>query len=288
MDVWIYGVAALGLLLIAVFMLMRWLGRKRWNVTDRALLATLESARSAPSETRYHATELKGLPPPVARYFRKVLKDGQAMVSAVDISQTGIFNMRPERTKWVPFVATQRVITRAPGFVWNACIKLFGVIDVYVHDGYSRGKGTLQPSVMGWFSLGDMANAESLAQGELVRYVAEAPWYPTALLPSQGVHWQAIDDRRARFTFYDGDISITCLVIFNADHLIETLRVENRAAISGKVTVMMPWEARLSGYQYRHGMLLPLKGEAAWIKQGQRRPYWRGTITRINFEFAAD
>jgi hypothetical protein len=224
----------------------------------------------------------------VVRYFRKVLKDGQAMVTAVNISQSGLFNMRPEGTRWVPFEATQRVITRAPGFVWNACIKLMGVVDVYVHDGYSRGKGTLRPSVMGWFKLGDMADTESLAQGELARYVAEAPWYPTALLPSQGVHWQAIDDRRARFTFYDGDISITCLVIFNADHLIETLRVENRAAISGKVTVMMPWEARLSGYQYRHGMLLPFKGEAAWIKQGQRRPYWRGTITRINFEFVTD
>jgi hypothetical protein len=287
MDFWFYGVAAFCLLLIAALITLRWLGRRRWAAADRALLVTLEAARLPMAVTHYHATELQGLPPPVARYFRKVLKDGQAMVTGVTIAQTGSFNMRPERTRWVPFAATQRVVTRAPGFVWNACISLFGLVDVFVHDGYAHGKGTLVPSVMGWFALGSIADTEALAQGEFARYVAEAPWYPTSLLPSQGVHWEAIDDRRAKATVYDGTLSITCLVIFNSDHLIETFRVENRAAISGKLTVMMPWEARLSGYQYRHGMLLPLKGEAAWIKQGQRRPYWRGTITRIAFEFAA-
>jgi hypothetical protein len=287
MDVWIYGVAAIGLLLVAALIVLRALGRRRWAAADRALLATLEAARLPMAVTHFRATELEGLPPPVARYFRKVLKDGQAMVTGVTIAQTGSFNMRPERTRWVPFVAKQRVLTRTPGFVWNACIRLFGAVDVFVHDGYTQGKGTLVPSVMGWFSLGAMAETEALAQGEFARYVAEMPWYPTALLPSQGVHWQAIDDRRAKATVYDGTLSITCTVIFNSDHLIETIRVENRAAVSGKVTVMMPWEARLSGYQYRHGMLVPLKGEAAWIKQGQRRPYWRGTITRIAFEFTA-
>ena len=33
-------------------------------------------------------------------------------------------------------------------------------------------------------------NAE-LQQGEFMRYFMEALWYPTALLPSQGVRWEA-------------------------------------------------------------------------------------------------
>ena len=37
-----------------------------------------------------------------------------------------------------------------------------------------------------------------VAQGELMRFFAEAAWYPTALLPSQGVRWQAVDDTSAR------------------------------------------------------------------------------------------
>ena len=36
-----------------------------------------------------------------------------------------------------------------------------------------------------------------MAEGELMRFLAEAAWYPTALLPSQGVRWQGADERSA-------------------------------------------------------------------------------------------
>ena len=42
--------------------------------------------------------------------------------------------------------------------------------------------------------------SDELARGEFMRWFAEAPWYPTALLPSQGVRWQAVDDTSAQAT----------------------------------------------------------------------------------------
>jgi hypothetical protein len=35
-------------------------------------------------------------------------------------------------------------------------------------------------------------------EGELSRYLAEAPWYPTALLPAAGIEWEPVDDSAAR------------------------------------------------------------------------------------------
>lgn len=40
-------------------------------------------------------------------------------------------------------------------------------------------------------------SACDLAEGEFMRFFAEAAWYPTALLPSQGVRWQAVDAHTA-------------------------------------------------------------------------------------------
>jgi hypothetical protein len=54
-----------------------------------------------------------------------------------------------------------------------------------------------------------------MAQGELMRFFAEAAWYPTALLPSQGVQWQAMDDSSALGTLKDGQTSVTLLFRFN-------------------------------------------------------------------------
>jgi hypothetical protein len=55
----------------------------------------------------------------------------------------------------------------------------------------------------------------------------------------------------------------------------------------GDKVVMMPWEGRMSYYQQRDGLRVPLTGEAAWLTEGGRKPYWRGTITSATYEFAA-
>src|SRR6202521_486168 len=146
-------------------------------------------------------------------------------------------------------------------------------------------RGHLTPAILGLFPLPDPVEAGVLAQGELWRFFAETAWYPTALLPSQGVHWEAVDDRSAKATLADGKVSAVMLVNFGEAGLIESLSVEARAAMVGKAIVMSPWEARMSNYQMRDGMLIPLTGEASWLGAKGRAPYWRGTISSLTYEF---
>lgn len=70
--------------------------------------------------------------------------------------------------------------------------------------------------------------SDELARGEFMRWFAEAPWYPTALLPSQGVRWQAVDDTSAQATLVDGPLTVTLLFRFNAEGLIASFRAEAR------------------------------------------------------------
>jgi hypothetical protein len=44
----------------------------------------------------------------------------------------------------------------------------------------------------------DQRGTPEPAQVELMRYLAKAVWYPTALLPRQGVRWDLIDEATAR------------------------------------------------------------------------------------------
>ncbi len=60
-------------------------------------------------------------------------------------------------------------------------------LPVRVHDAYVTGEGILHASLLGLFSLVDMRGGGDVAEGELMRFFAEAAWYPTALLPIQGV-----------------------------------------------------------------------------------------------------
>jgi len=126
-----------------------------------------------------------------------------------------------------------------------------------------------------------------IARGEFMRYFAESPWYPTALLPSQGVHWEAVDDAGARATIVDGKITLTLSFRFNACGLIASMHADSRGAGLGQdgAMLMLPWDCRLCDYQPRHGMLIAQTGEAAWIRPAGRTVYFVGQVKTLQYEF---
>ena len=258
---------------------------RRWKSGTDALRARLNAARRPISTKTYDLHELTGLPEPVQRYFRATLRPGQKIVEAVELEQTGTFNRSPTGEQWQPFVATQRVVSQRPGFDWDARIAMMPGVTVRVHDAYIAGEGFLQAKLYGLLPLAEARGKSSMAQGELMRFLAEAVWYPTALLPSQGVKWKAVDDRSAMAALKDGDSEVSLLFRFNERHLVESIHAEARAAMVGNDVVMMPWECRMSNDQTRDGMTVPLTGEVAWMRPEGRKPYWRGSITMLTYEF---
>ena len=279
-----FGIAVGIVALVAIGLTLY--GAVRWERQTGKLLDQLESARLPPATPRYDARELAGLPAPVQRYFRTVLTDGQAIVAAARVDHVGTFNVGETTDQWKPFTSRQRVVTRRPGFVWDGRVVTLPGLAVHVHDAYVAGTGILHPAFLGLFTLIDLRGSGDVAQGELMRFFAEAAWYPTALLPSQGVRWDAVDERSARATLVDGAISLTLLFRFDEQGLIETVRSEARGRTVAKTIVMTPWEGRWSNYQVRDGMRVPTAGEVAWLAPAGRKPYWRGTITSLQYEYA--
>lgn len=281
---WLGGVAAL--LVIAALGLTAW-GSARWTKTTQSLMDRLEAGR-APTPTpaaRYDARELAGLPAPVQRFFRAALTDGQPVVTAATIEMAGRFNMSSTGEQWRPFTSRQRVSTRRPGFVWDARIAMLPGVVVRVVDSHVLGQGLLKASIQGLFTVADMQGGGEIARGELMRYFAEAAWYPTALLPSQGVRWDAVDDRSANATLVDGSITLVLLFRFDGAGLIESFRAEARGGMVDKLMVQAPWEGRFSNHQARDGMWVPFEGEVAWMRPEGRKTYFKGTVTRVAYDF---
>jgi hypothetical protein len=261
-------------------------GRSRWEAATRALLARLEAARRGVASGRLAASEVEGLPRPVQRYFCAALADRQPLLAAVNFEHSGSFNVGESTDRWKSFRSSQRVITQRPGFVWDATVAMAPGLPLRVHDAYVAGQGFLRPSIMGLIDLADLHGGDEIAEGELMRFLAEAAWYPTALLPSQGVSWEAVDDHAAKATLRDRGLSVTLLFRFGEDGLINSVRAEARGRLVAGKSVPTPWEARVWNYAVRNGMRVPIDGEVAWLLPEGRKPYWRGHITRVEFEYA--
>lgn len=278
---WIKLIAIITFAMIVLFGVASLYGKYRWRLSTHRLRIQLTSGQQSIQPKTYEPKEIEGLPTPVQRFFRAVLTDGQPIVAAVNLSQQGHMNMSETEVKWSPFTATQLVITQRPGFDWNARIQMAPGVSAFVHDTYLLGKGSLHASLLGLFTVADIPNTPEAAQGELLRFFAEMPWYPTSLLPSQGVRWEAIDDTSASGTLTDGETTVSLVFRFNPEGTISTIQ----AAARYRGLVPTPWEGRFWHYAVHDGMQIPLEGEVAWHPAEGAWPYWRGQVTKLSYEF---
>jgi hypothetical protein len=157
---------------------------------------------------------------------------------------------------------------------------------VRVHDAYVAGEGILHAALFGVITLTRLRDTTETAAGELMRFLAEAAWYPTVLLPGQGVRWQAVDDRSARATLTDGGLSVTLVFHFGDDGMIEAVSTPARGRLVDGKIVPTPWQGRFWGYCREDGMLVPGEGEVGWILPSGARPYWRGRLAEASYRFA--
>lgn len=273
------------LVVVALGMVVAY-GAFRWEAGTRELRTRLEEARVPVRPRVVDLKEIVGLPGPVQRYFRRVVKDGGPMVSRVRVQHRGTFNMGDTSDRWRPFTSDQLVITRRPGFDWDARISMIPGLTVRVHDAYVAGEGILHAALVGLITVASLRGTPAAAEGELMRFFAEAAWYPTALLPGQSVRWEAIDEQSARATLVDGAVAISMTFGFNEEGVIETVRADARGRTVGGEIIPTPWQGRFWNYQERSGMYVPLEGEVFWLLPDGPKPYWRGEITSIGYEFA--
>jgi hypothetical protein len=124
-----------------------------------------------------------------------------------------------------------------------------------------------------------------MASGELLRYLAEAPLLPTALLPREGVSWEAISESTARATLADGATKVSCDVCFSERGEIVRISVMRYRDADGEA-LLTPWIGHWRDYRRVNGMMIPMAGEVEWVLPEGAFSYWRGRTLTAQYEFA--
>ena len=98
----------------------------------------------------YSASELEGLPAPVQRYFRAVLKDGQPLIATATFELAGTINMSDTGENWKLFTSWQRAVVHRPGLLWNGSVAMLPGLTARVHESHIAGTGRLHaaPSIL--------------------------------------------------------------------------------------------------------------------------------------------
>ncbi|WP_333608805.1 DUF6544 family protein [Arsukibacterium sp.] len=238
-----------------------------------------------PRNTVVSFDALTDLPPPVARYFRHVLVDGQQVIHLVRMQQSGVLRTSTAATSWSSFNASQVVVPPATGFLWNAKIEMPLGTHVRVLDSYSSGVGSGRASLLSAFAIASETGVPELNSGALHRYLAEAVWFPTALLPQSGVSWSSIDDFSALATLADGSTTVSLEFRFNDVGEVTGIYSDGRFGRFDGTYRRVPWEGRFRDYQTHAGMRVPFYGEVGWYDGGVLLWVWKGDIIKVQYEF---
>lgn len=276
-------VLVLGLLLLTTTtVLVGVLSMRHWKAETKALSGELRGRRFSPL-----TSGLDDLPPPVARFLRVTLGEKPPLVLGARVVQEGEFRMSDAPDSWKPFSAEQVFRVSPPAFVWDARIRMMPGLPVLVRDSYHDGRGSMTAALLGLVPLANASGSSEIAVAALQRYLAEAVWFPTALLPREGVVWSPIDASSALATLTDSDSGISASLEFrfgvNGDVVGVYAPARNREVEGAFVPT--PWEGVFRDHETRDGMRVPSFGEVAWILDGERRPYWRGRILDIVYEW---
>ncbi len=259
-----------------------WSGAANRNAETARMVEKLKRSATDGAAKTVSFKDFDDLPAPVARYLRYALKDGQPIIKTVKIRHTGEFNLNK---KWIPFDSEQHFSANPPAFVWDAEMRMNPLVNVRVRDAFTDGKGSGSAKIYGLFSMMNAHDDVKLDAGAMQRYLAEAAWLPTALMPGENLYWTAIDENRASATLTDGKTTVSLEFRFNDASEITEVFTPARFYGTGGEYKTFPWLCRLWNYEERGEMMIPIEGEAEWLLPEGAAPYFKGRITAIDYEF---
>ena len=246
---------------------------------QRALTWQLEQVRRAAISTPPQGgiDSLDSLPAPVARYLRWALPETPSM-RLVRMKQRGTLRIDTETTRWMPFEAEHLIAPGATGFVWNARVAVAPLLHVRVRDAYIEGDGSGHVSLLSAFGIAAASGTPEMNSGALHRFLAEAVWYPVALLPGPTLQWSPIDSSRALATLTDHGISVSLEFRFADTGEVTGIYTPARWGTFGGGYEQRPWEGHFRNYQRRDGFRVPTEGDVGWYVDDEWRGVWKGTV----------
>lgn len=224
------------------------------------------------SNKTFSYQQLEDLPPPVQRYFKYVLKEGQPFISSVRLKHDGDFKMGVGKN-WTKISGEQYFTIDPPGFIWLG--KKMGIA---AKDSYRNGKGSLIVTLANLVKVVN-GKGKTFDQGELLRWLGESIWFPTNLLPSDKLKWFPINENSAKLIFEHAGITLFYIVYFNDKN--EISKIETKRFFEGDI--LKPWIGKCFDYIEVEGMKIPSRIEATWKLESGEFTYVDFTIQKIEY-----
>ena len=260
------------LLLILVVMLLALI------VMGRRGFARVSQDRLAALHTQPITEGQVVLPDVMRRFAEAGGAEGGGLVPEIQLIQRAEMRLK-HGGNWAALTARQWITTRVPGFVWQArqgagVFEKFQVIDSFV-----GGTGLLHVRLLGSIPIAT-AHGEDVDVGEAMRYLAELPWAPDAILGNAALEWEVLGENRVRVALKDRPEAAVEFILDEAGDISGMWAMRPVSEESGRVE-MREWVGTFSDYRQLGDRRIPVRAEVGYVYTDGYKAYWRGEITGL-------
>lgn len=268
--------------LVILYVGLRGAGWYRQRAGVRTALDQLRAeAPGAHANVSHAAIDAAQLPPIVRTYLKRALPDGAPIPRFATLQQRGGFRLKAG-APFMDMQAEQLFSVQAPGLVWQASMKMVQGLPILVRDTLVDGHGEFGGRLLGLVTVAAGSGPETDA-ATLVRYLSEAIWFPYALLPSDHLRWEAIDDSSGRAFLSDRGRTATGIYTFDGSGRPITFDADRPRDVEGK-PVRTLWHVTLDKHTRMAGVEIPAKGSVTWRLPEGPLEYGRFEIVSLDFE----
>jgi hypothetical protein len=275
----------IALLVAALAAAAVWLAQLWQQRALAAMVNTVERSAKARKPREAGVLSIDSLPPPVARYLNHALSTEKRRLVVARYRQVGTLRTDTRSERWMNFTASQVISPSLSEFVWDARVSVIPLLHLRVIDSFVGGCGAGQVALLSAVPIGSAGGTMEMNSGSLHRFLAEAVWYPTALLPSSALSWEPVDDARALATLTHSAISVSLEFRFNQRDEVESIYIPGRWGSFDGGYKQVAWEGKFRDYAKRDGLLVPTRGEVGWYTDGDWGSVWRGSVVSAKLEF---
>lgn len=256
------------------------IGSRRFGRLVRRDTDKLLAESSAAPQVVVTEEMLEGLPSPVQRYLRYAGIVGKPMARIIHVKQKG--TMQPSaKGGRIPLEAEQWYTVQPPGFVWDGMMHVGPLPVARARDEYFNGRGNMLVRAGATFTVVD-SKGEEMDQGEMMRYLSEMIWFPSAFLLDT-ISFEPVDDASARVTLTNGGRSVTGTMYFDQEGRLTNFVAERYRMVGGAYE-LCTWSTPTTEYGVLAGLNLPVRGKAVWNLPDGDLEYIDATISALEYD----
>lgn len=236
---------------------------------------------SASANTLLQIDSLDSYPLMLKKYFKNSIPDSSYSSSYAYLKLNGEIKTG-ENSNWQQVTAEEHLSVSQPAYIWNAKLKMNDIVSARAIETYINGTGNILIKLFSSLKISD-ATGGYVDQSGLTRYLCDAVFVPSALLPNEFLEWEFVEQGKVKGTLRFKDLKADADFYFNSSGEVTRIETSDRYRTTPAGYVRNLLSITLSDYRTFGSYKIPTYFETAWQTKNGKFVFGKFNITDAQY-----